>query len=133
MAVWVILPTYSEVDNLAAVVRGVQRSVPEAHILVVDDASTDGTGELADKLVGVDVLHRPGKAGLRRAHAAGFATALPAGAELLVEMAADLSHDPAGLPRLLQSARDGADLVLGSRYVPGGGVEDWGLKRRALS
>ena len=133
MAVWVILPTYNEADNLAAVVHGIQRSVPHAHILVVDDASTDGTGELAEKLVGVDVLHRPGKAGLGRAYAAGFATALAAGAELVVEMDADLSHDPADLPRLLQPARDGADLVLGSRYLPGGGVEDWGLKRRALS
>jgi dolichol-phosphate mannosyltransferase len=133
MAVWVILPTYNEVDNLPAVVRGIHRSVPEAHVLVVDDASTDGTAELAERLVGVEVLHRPCKAGLGRAYAAGFTTALAAGAELVVEMDADLSHDPADLPRLLQPAREGADLVLGSRYVPGGGVEDWGLKRRALS
>jgi dolichol-phosphate mannosyltransferase len=133
MAVWVILPTYNEVDNLAAVVRGVQAAVPAARILVVDDASTDGTGELAASLAGVDVLQRPGKAGLGRAYAAGFATALAEGAELVVEMDADLSHDPADLPRLLAPARDGADLVLGSRYVDGGGIEDWDLKRRALS
>jgi dolichol-phosphate mannosyltransferase len=133
MAVWVILPTYNEVANLAAVVGGVRAAVPEARILVVDDASTDGTAELADSLEGVDVLHRPGKAGLGRAYAAGFATALAAGAELVVQMDADLSHDPADLPRLLGPARAGADLVLGSRYVDGGGIEDWGLKRRALS
>jgi len=133
MAVWVILPTFNEVDNLAAVVRGVRSAAPEARILVVDDASTDGTGELAESLDGVDVLHRPGKAGLGRAYATGFATALAEGAELVVEMDADLSHDPADLPRLLEPARAGADLVLGSRYVDGGGIEDWGLKRRALS
>jgi dolichol-phosphate mannosyltransferase len=131
-SVWVILPTYNEVDNLAPVVDGVRAALPDARILVVDDASTDGTGELAESL-GVDVLHRPGKAGLGRAYAAGFATALAEGAELVVEMDADLSHDPADLPRLVSAAQDGADLVLGSRYVDGGGVEDWDLRRRVLS
>jgi dolichol-phosphate mannosyltransferase len=132
-SVWVILPTYNEAPNLEAVVRGVQAAMPEARVLVVDDASTDGTGALAESLPGVEVLHRPGKAGLGRAYAAGFATALAAGADLVVEMDADLSHDPADLPRLVAPARAGADLVLGSRYVAGGGVEDWGVKRRLLS
>src|SRR3954466_13459763 len=90
---WVILPTYNEVDNLEPVVRGVRAAVPEAHVLVVDDASSDGTAELADALAD-SVLHRPGKAGLGRAYAAGFAQALAGGAELVVEMDADLSHDP---------------------------------------
>jgi dolichol-phosphate mannosyltransferase len=131
MTAWVILPTYNEAQNLEAVVRGVRAALPGARILVVDDASTDGTGALAEAL-GVDVLHRPGKAGLGRAYAAGFATALAEGAELVIEMDADLSHDPADLPRLVQAAED-ADLVLGSRYVAGGGVEDWDIKRRLLS
>jgi dolichol-phosphate mannosyltransferase len=128
----VILPTYNEAENLAVVVGGIRAALPEATILVVDDASTDGTGELAEQL-GTEVLHRPAKAGLGRAYAAGFATALAAGAEYVVEMDADLSHDPADLPRLLAPALDGADLVLGSRYAPGGGIVDWGLKRRVLS
>ena len=131
-SVWVILPTYNEAENLEAVVGGIEAALPEATILVVDDASTDGTGALAERL-GTEVLHRPGKAGLGRAYAAGFATALAAGAEYVIEMDADLSHDPADLPRLLEPALAGADLVLGSRYAPGGGIEDWGLKRRVLS
>src|SRR3954464_14126992 len=124
---WVILPTYNEVDNLELVVRGVRAAVPEAHVLVVDDASADGTAELADALAD-SVLHRPGKAGLGRAYAAGFAQARAGGAELGVEMDADLSHDPADLPRLIAPAEAGADLVLGSRYVDGGGIEGWGPK-----
>ena len=131
-SVCVILPTYNEALNLELVVRGVQASLPDARILVVDDASTDGTGDLADAL-GADVLHRPAKAGLGRAYAAGFATALAEGADLVIEMDADLSHDPADLPRLVAAAQAGADLVLGSRYVDGGGIEDWGVKRRVLS
>jgi dolichol-phosphate mannosyltransferase len=131
-SVCVILPTYNEALNLEPVVRGVQASLPDARILVVDDASTDGTGDLAEAL-GADVLHRPAKAGLGRAYAAGFATALAEGADLVIEMDADLSHDPADLPRLVAAAQAGADLVLGSRYVDGGGIEDWGVKRRVLS
>ena len=131
-SVWVILPTYNEADNIAAVVGGIRASTPDAHILVVDDNSTDGTGELADQLAD-DVLHRPGKHGLGRAYTAGFAYALGNGAAYVCEMDADLSHDPADLPRLIQPALDGADLVLGSRYVHGGGVENWNLQRRFIS
>ena len=136
-SVWVILPTYDEADNLEAVVGGIRASVPEAQILVVDDNSPDGTGELADAMASADaalgVLHRPGKSGLGRAYTAGFAHALSRGAGFVVEMDADLSHDPADLPRLIAPAVDGADLVLGSRYTPGGGIENWGMDRRVLS
>src|SRR6478735_525338 len=131
-SVWVILPTYDEADNLEAVVGGIRASLPEASILVVDDNSPDGTGRLAQAM-GLDVVHRPGKAGLGSAYMAGFAYALERGAGFVVEMDADLSHDPADLPRLLEPALDGADLVLGSRYVTGGGIENWGLERRVLS
>jgi dolichol-phosphate mannosyltransferase len=133
---WVILPTYEEVENLTAVVGGVRAAVPGAQVLIVDDGSRDGTAELADELAASDprvrVLHRPGKAGLGRAYTAGFDVALAAGAALVVEMDADLSHDPADLPRLIAAAGE-ADLVLGSRYAPGGGIENWGLKRHVLS
>jgi dolichol-phosphate mannosyltransferase len=134
---WVILPTYNEAENLAAIVAGVRAALPDAVVLVVDDASKDGTAEIADALAARDatvrVLHRPGKAGLGRAYAAGFGVALGSGAALVIEMDADLSHDPADLPRLVAAALDGADVVLGSRYVDGGGVEDWDLERRLLS
>jgi dolichol-phosphate mannosyltransferase len=133
---WVILPTYEEVENLAAVVGGVRAAVAGAHVLVVDDGSRDGTAELADELAAADplvrVLHRPAKAGLGRAYTAGFDVALAEGAELVIEMDADLSHDPADLPRLIAAAGE-ADLVLGSRYAPGGGIENWGLERHVLS
>ncbi len=136
-SVWVILPTYDEAENLEAVVGGIRAAVPAARVLVVDDNSRDGTGELADRLAAedpaIDVLHRPGKAGLGRAYTAGFARALAAGADFVIEMDADLSHDPADLPRLLAPMLDGADLVLGSRYVAGGGIENWGLQRRVMS
>jgi dolichol-phosphate mannosyltransferase len=136
-SVWVILPTYDEAENLEAVVGGVRAALPAARVLVVDDGSRDGTAELADALAradaAVEVIHRPGKAGLGRAYVTGFSAALAAGAELVVEMDADLSHDPADLPRLVAAAEAGADLALGSRYVAGGGVADWGLDRRVLS
>jgi dolichol-phosphate mannosyltransferase len=136
-SVWVVLPTYDEAGNLEAVVTGVRAALPDAHVLVVDDNSRDGTGALADALAAGDprvaVLHRPGKEGLGRAYTAGFALALAEGAGFVVEMDADLSHDAADLPRLLEPALAGADLVLGSRYAPGGGVENWGLDRRLLS
>jgi dolichol-phosphate mannosyltransferase len=137
---WLILPTYSEAENLESLVRAavgqLESTGREHHVLVVDDNSPDGTGEIADRLaaelVPVEVLHRPGKDGLGRAYLAGFAHALDAGAELVLEMDSDFSHDPADLPRLIVAA-GAADLVLGSRYVPGGGVTDWGRFRRALS
>jgi dolichol-phosphate mannosyltransferase len=131
---WVVLPTYNEAGNVEPVVRAALAALPDAHVLVVDDDSPDGTGAIADRLAaeleGVEVLHRPGKGGLGRAYVSGFARALEAGASHVIEMDADLSHDPADLPRLVDA---GADLVLGSRYVAGGGVEDWDLLRRAVS
>ncbi len=137
---WLILPTYNEADNIEPVVRAalaqLQATGREHRILVVDDASPDGTGAMADRLAAeldaVQVLHRNGKGGLGPAYLAGFEVALAAGADLVLEMDADFSHDPADLPRLI-AASDGADLVLGSRYVPGGGVSDWGRLRRIVS
>jgi dolichol-phosphate mannosyltransferase len=138
---WLILPTYDEAANLERVVEAtlaaLERASPGAHrLLVVDDDSPDGTGAIADRLAvehpAVAVLHRDRREGLGPAYLAGFAEALRGGADLVVEMDADLSHDPADIPRLVAAAAD-ADLVLGSRYVPGGGVRDWGPIRRALS
>lgn len=135
----VVLPTYEERENLPAVVGAVLALPGEFAVLVVDDASPDGTGALADGLARehpgrVEVLHRPGKEGLGRAYAAGFARALAGGAELVFQMDADLSHDPAALPALRAPLEAGrADLVLGSRYVPGGGTAGWGTGRRLLS
>jgi dolichol-phosphate mannosyltransferase len=137
---WLILPTYNEAENIEAVVRAALEHLASAGIahtiLVVDDDSPDGTGRIADRLADqiaeVHVLHRPGKQGLGRAYLDGFALALENGAELVMEMDADFSHDPADLPRLIAAA-GAADLVLGSRYVPGGGVANWGLIRRAVS
>ena len=124
------------VTNRAAAAELEQAAPDRYRILVVDDNSPDGTGALADSLAAqcawVEVLHRPGKSGLGQAYLAGFAHALEQGAELLIEMDADFSHDPRYLPQLLAVA-DHADLVLGSRYVPGGGVRDWGLLRRLIS
>jgi dolichol-phosphate mannosyltransferase len=133
MSVWVILPTYDEAENLETMVAAVLAAVPGVRILVVDDASPDGTGEIAEALEGVEVLHRPRKSGLGRAYVAGFAHALRAGAATVVEMDADLSHDPRDLPRLLAPLAAGADVVLGSRYVPGGGIQNWDALRRGLS
>jgi dolichol-phosphate mannosyltransferase len=135
--VWVILPTYNEAENLETVVAAVLAAVPGVRVLVVDDSSPDGTGAIADRLAAerddVEVLHRPRKSGLGRAYVAGFARALSAGAGSVVEMDADLSHDPADLPRLLERLAGGADVVLGSRYVPGGGIRDWDALRRGIS
>jgi dolichol-phosphate mannosyltransferase len=135
--VWVILPTYNEAENLERVVAAVIAAVPGVRVLVVDDSSPDGTGAIADRLASerddVEVLHRPRKSGLGRAYVAGFAHALAAGAATVVEMDADLSHDPADLPRLLEPLATGADVVLGSRYVPGGGIRDWDAVRRGIS
>jgi dolichol-phosphate mannosyltransferase len=135
--VWLILPTYNEAANVESVVAEALRALPASRrVLVVDDSSPDGTGEIADRLAGeredVEVLHRGRKAGLGPAYIAGFRRALAQGAELVLEMDADFSHTPADLPRLIEAARD-ADLVIGSRYVPGGGVAEWGALRRAIS
>jgi dolichol-phosphate mannosyltransferase len=139
---WLVLPTYNEADNVEAIVSAahevLSRAAPEGfRILVVDDGSPDGTGRLADGLTErheeVRVLHRPGKGGLGPAYLAGFAAALEGGAGYVLEMDADFSHDPEDLARLLAAARDGADLVLGSRYVDGGGVTQWNAVRRAVS
>jgi dolichol-phosphate mannosyltransferase len=133
----VCLPTYEERENLEPMLRALGEVLgPADRVLVIDDNSPDGTGELADRLAGelpfVDVLHRERKDGLGRAYIAGFRLALERGAELVLEMDCDFSHDPQDVPRLIAAARD-ADLVLGSRYVRGGGVRDWGLVRRLIS
>jgi dolichol-phosphate mannosyltransferase len=140
---WLILPTYNEAENLEPVVTAARAALrtaaPEGfRILVVDDSSPDGTGAIADRLAAehpgeVEVLHRTERAGLAPAYMAGFGRALDAGAGFVCEMDADLSHDPADLPRLLRAVRDGAGLALGSRYVAGGGIADWGPLRRAVS
>ncbi len=133
----VCLPTYNERENLEPMVRALGEVLPEnGGVLVVDDSSPDGTGEIADRLAAelayVSVLHRPRKEGLGRAYLAGFQQALSDGADLILEMDCDFSHDPAAVPRLIAAAED-ADLVLGSRYVPGGSIPNWGLARRAIS
>src|SRR5262249_52914767 len=133
----VVLPTYNEAENLERIVAAVLERLPESRrVLVVDDNSPDGTGEIADRMATEDgsvaVLHRETKEGLGPAYLAGFREALEAGAERIVEMDADFSHDPAYIPQLLRAAEN-ADLVIGSRYVPGGGVTDWGAVRRFIS
>jgi dolichol-phosphate mannosyltransferase len=134
--VLVVIPTYNERDNVERIVGRTRAAVPDADILVADDNSPDGTGELADKLADDDphvhVLHRPGKQGLGAAYLDGFRWALDRGYDVLVEMDADGSHRPEDLPRLL-TALEGADLVLGSRYVPGGTVVNWPWHRLVLS
>jgi dolichol-phosphate mannosyltransferase len=137
---WLILPTYNEAENLEQMVHAVLPRLAEdgssPTILIVDDASPDGTGQIADRLVAeiaaVRVLHRTYKDGLGRAYLAGFAAALEGGADLILQMDCDFSHDPSDVPRLMAAARD-ADVSLGSRYVPGGGVENWALRRRIQS
>jgi dolichol-phosphate mannosyltransferase len=139
---WLILPTYNEIENLGAIVTAASNALEGAapdgyNILVVDDGSPDGTGQLADRLAGehawMHVLHRTEKNGIGPAYLAGFRHALEAGAGYVMEMDSDFSHDPADLARLLQAVYDGADLALGSRYAPGGDVVDWGLLRRFIS
>jgi dolichol-phosphate mannosyltransferase len=138
---WLIIPTYNEAVNLERIVAAARSELGrvaagEYRILVVDDNSPDGTGRIADSLASgqddLEVLHRPGKSGLGQAYLAGFGRALQGGAERVIEMDADFSHDPRYLPALLEAAQT-ADLVLGSRYVPGGGVRDWGLLRQLVS
>jgi dolichol-phosphate mannosyltransferase len=134
---YVCLPTYNERENLEPMLTALlERLGPDDRVLVIDDSSPDGTGELADRLATeydrVEVLHRPAKEGLGPAYLAGFRRALAGGAELILEVDCDLSHDPDDVPRLIAAAAD-ADLVLGSRYVAGGHIENWGLARRFVS
>ena len=135
---WVVLPTFDEADNIGPVTAAILVALPEAHVLVVDDDSPDGTGAIADGLAAADqrirVRHRAAKQGLGRAYLDGFRIAMEGGASTVVQMDADFSHDPATLPALLKPVIDDvADLVIGSRYTPGGGVIDWGLGRRVIS
>jgi dolichol-phosphate mannosyltransferase len=139
---WLILPTFDEAENIEAIVAaaltGLAAGAPGGYrVLVVDDSSPDGTGAIADRLAAADdrveVLHRTHREGLGPAYLAGFRHALAGGAGRVLEMDADFSHDPADLARLLAAVDGGADLALGSRYVAGGAVTDWGLLRRALS
>ncbi len=139
MRAMVCLPTYNERENLEPMVRalGEQLDIERDKVLVVDDNSPDGTGRaadaLADELPWVEVLHRPGKAGLGPAYIAGFRRALAAGAELVLEIDCDFSHDPKDVPRLIASCEAGADLTLGSRWVEGGGTVNWGTGRTLVS
>src|SRR3954447_6645986 len=136
--VWVVLPTYNEAENIEPMVAAILASLPAAIVLVVDDGSPDGTGDLADKLAASDsrirVQHRAQKQGLGRAYLDGFGVALAGGATVVVQMDADFSHDPSALPALAGPIAAGdADLVIGSRYTKGGSVEDWGVGRRVIS
>lgn len=133
----IITPTYNERENLRAIVQESQASLPGADNLIVDDNSPDGTGQLAEAMAAknarVHVLHRPGKLGLGTAYLAGFRFALERDYAYIFEMDADFSHDPKYLPMLLAAAREGADLVIGSRYVADGGTANWGLGRKLIS
>jgi dolichol-phosphate mannosyltransferase len=135
---WVVLPTFNERENLVAISAAILEALPGATLLVVDDSSPDGTGDIAEQLAAADarirVRHRAAKQGLGRAYLDGFGVALSGGAGVVVQMDADWSHDPADLPALVAPITgDRADLVIGSRYTKGGGVEDWGLFRRLVS
>lgn len=137
MRTLVVLPTYQEAENIADVLQHVRAAVPAADILVVDDSSPDGTADLARAAAAdlgqIEVLVRPAKAGLGQAYRAGFRLGRERGYDVLVEMDSDLSHDPAALPALLEAVEEGADLAIGSRYVPGGSMPNWSWHRRALS
>ena len=132
-----VVPTYQEAANISALLQRIRAAAPDVDVLVVDDGSPDGTAELAEELAlatgGVHVLRRQRKQGLGPAYQAGFSWGFERGYDVLVGMDADLSHDPSALPELLAAIGDGADMVLGSRYVPGGSIPDWPLRRRALS
>jgi dolichol-phosphate mannosyltransferase len=133
----IVLPTYDERENVVALLTAVRRALPDAHVLVVDDNSPDGTGDrvvaLRGSLGDLEVLRREGKQGLGAAYRAGFRAGLAEGFDVLIEMDADLSHDPAALPDLVRAIADGADLAIGSRYVRGGTIPDWSRMRRAIS
>jgi dolichol-phosphate mannosyltransferase len=135
---WIVLPTYDEAENIGPISEAIRESLPGATLLVVDDNSPDGTGRLADAIAEADPLvrvrHRAGKQGLGRAYLDGFRIALDGGASVVVQMDADFSHDPGVLPALIAPVvNDEADLVIGSRYVKGGGTVDWGIVRRVIS
>lgn len=133
----VIVPTYNELAGLEEILHRIRAAVPEAHVLVVDDASPDGTGRLADAIAerdaAISVLHRTGKDGLGKAYLAGFAIGLEQGYDLIVQLDADGSHPPEQLQRMLELARGGGDLVIGSRWVEGGAVRNWPRYRQAIS
>ncbi|WP_010202410.1 polyprenol monophosphomannose synthase [Salinibacterium sp. PAMC 21357] len=133
----VVVPTYNEIENIAAIVGRLRQAVPRAHVLVVDDSSPDGTGERAEQLAsadsGVSVLHRTKKEGLGKAYLAGFALALERGYDYIVEIDADGSHDPVELPAMIRLAKAGNDLVIGSRWVDGGSVKNWPWFRHSVS
>lgn len=134
---WVVLPTYDEAENLEGISSAILAALPGCHLLVVDDSSPDGTGEIADRLAAeeprISVKHRAGKEGLGKAYMDGFAVALDAGATRIIQMDADWSHSPDYLPALVAPLDSGSDLVIGSRYTAGGGVRDWGLVRKVVS
>ena len=133
----IVLPTFNEADNIVEVLQKLRAIVPEASVLVVDDASPDGTADLveevAEQIGDISVMRRPAKSGLGSAYRDGFRRGLSVGYDVMVEMDSDLSHDPAALPLLLTAVADGAALALGSRYIPGGSIPDWSWHRRALS
>ncbi len=143
MRVLVVLPTFDEAANIEEVLRRLHAAVPDAHVLVVDDSSPDGTADIAERVgaeltapddtVLVEVMRRPAKSGLGSAYREGFRHGLINGFDVMVEMDSDLSHDPAALPTLLAAVEGGADLAIGSRYIPGGSIPDWSWHRRALS
>jgi dolichol-phosphate mannosyltransferase len=134
---WIVIPTYNEAENVERLGRAVLRAVPRARILIVDDNSPDGTGSIADAMARSDprvtVLHRPRKEGLGAAYRSGIRTALEAGADPVVQMDCDFSHDPGAVPDLLDALEAGADLALGSRYIPGGRTENWSPARERIS
>ena len=137
MRTLIVLPTFNEADNIVEVLQKLRAVVPEASVLVVDDASPDGTADLveevAEQIGDISVMRRPAKSGLGSAYRDGFRRGLSVGYDVMVEMDSDLSHDPAALPLLLTAVADGAALALGSRYIPGGSIPDWSWHRRALS
>ncbi|MGQ0823419.1 MAG: polyprenol monophosphomannose synthase [Actinomycetota bacterium] len=137
MRVLIVTPTYLEAENIEIFLEQTRASVPDADILVVDDSSADGTADLAEKagadLGRIDVLRRPRKIGLGDAYRAGFSVGIQRGYDLLVQIDADLSHDPAALPAMLRAVENGADMAIGSRYIPGGAIPNWPWLRRALS
>lgn len=137
MRTLIVTPTYQEADNIAEFLRRVRAAVPDADVLVVDDNSPDGTADIAqgvaDELGQIEVLRRPKKIGLGDAYRAGFSVGVERGYDVLVQIDADLSHDPTALPSLLGAIDAGADAAIGSRYVPGGSIPHWPWRRRAMS